>query len=254
MANLKLDSRWSHGAVSAFQLFINILQFGLRHGNVSRQIQLYWFSSCRVFCCWSIAIHCKKFAGLGIFMNRCRPFGGHWRIGRAQLHCCGVLHGMFTGFNFKGCVPRFDESNIGPRLGFPWAMGGWPSAADTASPKESECHHQKDGANDNGGVAYRQKCPKSKGSHQGDVDTCKHDAQSTGTAQSWGRQSLWPCLFLTWFLGQSSVIFFIEHDAQCLQGCPALCRTNMGSTRCPCCEFLWNKKTQISMWTTCSFI
>lgn len=157
---------------SAFYPHTHKYSLGLWHGNVSGQIQMYRFSPCCIFCNWTIVVHCKKCTSLRILMDWRGPFGRHWRVGWAQLHSRCVLHSMFTCFNFKGCVPRLDESNIGSWLEFSGGMSRGPSAANATSSKESECHHQKDGTNDDGRVVDRQEGPKSKCSYQSDVNTC----------------------------------------------------------------------------------
>lgn len=86
-------------------------------------------------------------------------------ICRAQLNSGGILHRVLTSFNFKCCVARFDEPNVGTWLGFPGPMSWGPPAADAAGTKECEGHHQQDGSDDDGRVVYGEKGPEGKCSH-----------------------------------------------------------------------------------------
>lgn len=191
---------------------------GLGCGHVPGQVELYGLSSWGVFGHWPVAFHGEELAGLGILVHRGGFFGGDGGIGGAELDSSGVLHRVLAGFNFKGRVARFDEPNVGARFGFAGPVGRGPAAADAAGTEEREGHHQQNGPDDDGGVVHREEGPKGKCSHQGDVDPCQHDAESTGTAESRGGEALGTSLFLGGLLGQRAAALFTEHAGKSLGG------------------------------------
>lgn len=124
-------------------------------------------------------------AGAGLV----RGAGG---VGGAELDGRGVLQRVLTRLHLERRGPHSHQPPLFTSFS-PAGHVGWRSPADhTAGCEESQGYQQEERSNDDGGVSSRYEGAKGKSSHQGDVDASQHDAQATGTAQSWGRQALTP--------------------------------------------------------------